>query len=380
MGCGVVLGRARVEDGGLRGAAMRSEKIIETLQTLLDCIMEGGRDAIEGAKSVLRTLKELLEDGLISKHEYDQQEEKEVQQLLLHARKQGHGAKTTELEATSTGREGTNTAAMVTEAEGSRSTRLAEVARQEGEGRSSKKEVEVVARSEARPNVRRDDRGTITITRTTTRRDGSGGGGVSDEGKRRREEYERRRREEEREVIGGREKRRRERSRESWDDVGRVEVWRLPKTINPGGVKAMFRGVGTVTEAVVHTQDGSPKARATVTFADSSQAERAVRTMHGKLIEGIGNIGVKMLAPENGGVRRSPSPPKKPSGRSPTKERDSYAPAGPPSRNDSRYDWGGYSWYDYDPRDPRSDSRDPRRDLRFSRDPRYDWRKDSRYR
>ena len=37
--------------------------------------MEGGRDAIEGAKSVLRTLKELLEDGLISKHEYDQQEE-----------------------------------------------------------------------------------------------------------------------------------------------------------------------------------------------------------------------------------------------------------------------------------------------------------------
>ena len=359
---------------------MRSEKIIETLQTLLDCIMEGGRDAIEGAKSVLRTLKELLEDGLISKHEYDQQEEKEVQQLLLHARKQGHGAKTTELEATSTGREGTNTAAMVTEAEGSRSTRLAEVARQEGEGRSSKKEVEVVARSEARPNVRRDDRGTITITRTTTRRDGSGGGGVSDEGKRRREEYERHRREEEREVIGGREKRRRERSRESWDDVGRVEVWRLPKTINPGGVKAMFRGVGTVTEAVVHTQDGSPKARATVTFADSSQAERAVRTMHGKLIEGIGNIGVKMLAPENGGVRRSPSPPKKPSGRSPTKERDSYAPAGPPSRNDSRYDWGGYSWYDYDPRDPRSDSRDPRRDLRFSRDPRYDWRKDSRYR
>jgi len=124
---------------------------------------------------------------------------------------------------------------MVTEAEGSRSTRLAEVARQEGEGRSSKKEVEVVARSEARPNVRRDDRGTITITRTTTRRDGSGGGGVSDEGKRRREEYERHRREEEREVIGGREKRRRERSRESWDDVGRVEVWRLPKTINPGG-------------------------------------------------------------------------------------------------------------------------------------------------
>ena len=166
------------------------------------------------------------------------------------------------------------------------------------------------------------------------------------------------------------------------DDVGRrrVEVWRLPKTINPGGVKAMFRGVGTVTEAVVHTQDGSPKARATVTFADAREAERAVRTMHGKLIEGIGNIGVKMLAPENGGVRRSPSPPKKPSGRSPTKERDSYAPAGPPSRNDSRYDWGGYSWYDYDPRDPRSDSRDPRRDLRFSRDPRYDWRKDSRYR
>ena len=142
----------------------------------------------------------------------------------------------------------------------------------------------------------------------------------------------------------------------------------------------MFRGVGTVTEAVVHQDPKDPKARATVTFADSSQAERAVSTMHGKLIEGIGNIGVKMLAPENGGVRRSPSPPKKPSGRSPTKERDSYAPAGPPSRNDSRYDWGGYSWYDYDPRDPRSDSRDPRRDLRFSRDPRYDWRKDSRYR
>ena len=165
------------------------------------------------------------------------------------------------------------------------------------------------------------------------------------------------------------------------DDVGRrVEVWRLTKTIDAREVKEMFRGVGTVTEAVVHTQDGSPKARATVTFADAREAERAVRTMHGKLIEGIGNIGVKMLAPENGGVRRSPSPPKKPSGRSPTKERDSYAPAGPPSRNDSRYDWGGYSWYDYDPRDPRSDSRDPRRDLRFSRDPRYDWRKDSRYR
>ena len=309
--------------------------------------MEGGRDAIEGAKSVLRTLKELLEDGLISKQEFEEQKKKEVQGALEHARKGAMATVTPE--ATSTGQ----------------STRLAEVARQEGEGRSSKKEVEVVARSEARPNVRRDDRG----------------GGVSDEGKRRREEYERHRREEEREVIGGREKRRRERSRGSWDDVGRVEVWRLPKTINAGGVKEMFRGVGTVTEAVVHTQDPKdPKARATVTFADSSQAERAVRKMHGKLIEGIGNIGVKWIAPENGGVRRSPSPPKKPSGRSPTKERHSYAPAGPPSRNDSRYDWGGYSWYDYDPRDPRSDSRDPRRDLRFSRDPRYDWRKDSRYR
>ena len=126
-------------------------------------------------------------------------------------------------------------------------------------------------------------------SRTTTRRDGCGGGGVSDEGKRRREEYERHRREEEREVIGGRETRRRERLRGSWDDVGRVQVWRLPKTIDAREVKEIFRGVGTVTEAVVHTQDGSPKARATVTFADSSQAERAVRKMHGKLIEGIGD-------------------------------------------------------------------------------------------
>ena len=259
--------------------------------------MEGGRDAIEGAKSVLRTLKELLEDGLISKQEFEEQKKKEVQGALEHARKGAMATVTPE--ATSTGQ----------------STRLAEVARQEGEGRSSKKEVEVVARSEARPNVRRDDRG----------------GGVSDEGKRRREEYERHRREEEREVIGGREKRRRERSRGSWDEVGRVEVWRLPKAINAGGVKAMFRVVGTVTEAVVHTQDGSPKARATVTFADSSQAERAVRKMHGKLIEGIGNIGVKMLAPENG----------------------------------------------YEPRyEPRYDSRDRRYD---SRDPRYDSRYDSRY-
>ena len=241
--------------------------------------MEGGRDAIEGAKSVLRTLKELLEDGLISKQEFEEQKKKEVQGALEHARKGAMATVTPE--ATSTGQ----------------STRLAEVARQEGEGRSSKKEVEVVARSEARPNVRRDDRG----------------GGVSDEGKRRREEYERHRREEEREVIGGREKRRRERSRGSWDDVGRrrVEVWRLPKTINPGGVKAMFRGVGTVTEAVVHTQDPKdPKARATVTFTDAREAERAVSTMHAKLIEGIGHIGVKMLAPENGGVRRSPPPPK----------------------------------------------------------------------
>ena len=149
--------------------------------------MEGGRDAIEGAKSVLRTLKELLEDGLISKEEFEREKEKELKHALEHARK-GVTATVTP-EATSTGQ----------------STRLAEVARQEG---SSKKEVEVVARS---------------------RRDGSGGGGVSDEGKRRREE--------EREVIGGREKRRRERSRGSWDDVGRrrVEVWRLPKTINPGG-------------------------------------------------------------------------------------------------------------------------------------------------
>ncbi|WZN60921.1 AP2-like ethylene-responsive transcription factor [Chloropicon roscoffensis] len=94
------------------------------------------------------------------------------------------------------------------------------------------------------------------------------------------------------------------------DDVGRVEVWRLTKTIDAREVKEMFRGVGTVTEAVVHTQDGSPKARATVTFRDARQAERAVRTMHGKLIEGIGNIGVKMLAPVKEGVRSSPPPPK----------------------------------------------------------------------
>ncbi|WZN62977.1 hypothetical protein HKI87_06g45220 [Chloropicon roscoffensis] len=82
------------------------------------------------------------------------------------------------------------------------------------------------------------------------------------------------------------------------DDVGRVEVWRLPKTIDAREMKEMFRRAGTVTEAVVHIQDGSPKARATVTFADSSQAQRAVSTMHGKLIEGIGNIGVKMLTPD----------------------------------------------------------------------------------
>ena len=94
------------------------------------------------------------------------------------------------------------------------------------------------------------------------------------------------------------------------DDVGRVEVWRLPKTIDAREVKEMFRRAGTVIEAVVHIQDGSPKARATVTFADSSQAERAVSTMHGKLIEGIGNIGVKMLAPVKEGVRSSPPPPK----------------------------------------------------------------------
>ena len=67
----------------------------------------------------------------------------------------------------------------------------------------------------------------------------------------------------------------------------------------------MFRGVGTVTEAVVHQDPKDPKARATVTFADSSQAERAVSTMHGKLIEGIGNIGVKMLTPDKEGVRKS---------------------------------------------------------------------------
>ena len=89
------------------------------------------------------------------------------------------------------------------------------------------------------------------------------------------------------------------------DDVGRVvEVWRLTKTIDAREVKEMFCGVGTVTEAVVHTQDGSPKARATVTFADSSQAQRAVSTMHGKLIEGIGNIGVKMLTPDKSKKRK----------------------------------------------------------------------------
>ena len=59
VGCGVVLGRARVEDGGLRGAAMRSEKIIETLQTL----------------------KELLDDGLITElteQEYEAYRRKEI--------------------------------------------------------------------------------------------------------------------------------------------------------------------------------------------------------------------------------------------------------------------------------------------------------------
>ena len=80
----------------------------------------------------------------------------------------------------------------------------------------------------------------------------------------------------------------------SWKSRSEVEVY-----------DKMFRGAGWVTEAVVHTQDGSSKARATVTFVDSSQAERAVSTMHGKLIEGIGNIGVKMLTPDKEGVRKS---------------------------------------------------------------------------
>ena len=282
---------------------MRSEKIIETLQTL----------------------KELLDDGLITElteQEYEAYRRKEID-LWVQRQRQSEG-------------EGGDRGQAPNAAEGTSSGRG-----REGSGQGSDT---LLGARVTTCSARRGSEGVAA--------ERSGAGPKASEG------------------------------RHDDDDVGRrrVEVWRLPKTINPGGVKAMFRGVGTVTEAVVHTQDGSPKARATVTFADSSQAERAVRTMHGKLIEGIGNIGVKMLAPENGGVRRSPSPPKKPSGRSPTKERDSYAPAGPPSRNDSRYDWGGYSWYDYDPRDPRSDSRDPRRDLRFSRDPRYDWRKDSRYR
>ena len=86
------------------------------------------------------------------------------------------------------------------------------------------------------------------------------------------------------------------------DDVGRrVEVWRLTKTIDAREVKEMFRGVGTVTEAVVNLYPtrwvGIPfEARATVTFADSSQAERAVRKMRHaiKQVKGIG-IGI---APE----------------------------------------------------------------------------------
>ena len=71
VGCGVVLGRARVEDGGLRGAAMRSEKIIETLQTL----------------------KELLDDGLITElteQEYEAYRRKEID-LWVQRQRQSEG-------------------------------------------------------------------------------------------------------------------------------------------------------------------------------------------------------------------------------------------------------------------------------------------------
>ena len=71
MGCGVVLGRAQVEDGGLRGAAMRSEKIIETLQTL----------------------KELLDDGLITElteQEYEAYRRKEID-LWVQRQRQSEG-------------------------------------------------------------------------------------------------------------------------------------------------------------------------------------------------------------------------------------------------------------------------------------------------
>ena len=60
MGCGgtVVLGRAQVEEGGLRGAAMGSQKIKETLQTL----------------------KELLDDGLITEQEYEDEKREALKQ------------------------------------------------------------------------------------------------------------------------------------------------------------------------------------------------------------------------------------------------------------------------------------------------------------
>ena len=231
VGCGgeVVLGRAQVEDGGLRGAAMGSEKIKETLQTL----------------------KELLDDGLITEQEYED-EKREALKLWRKRQSEGEG-----------GDRGQAPDAVV----GTSSGRGREVS-----GQGSDTQLVATAATSSAP------RGSEGVAA-----DRSGAGPKASEG------------------------------RHDDDDVGRrrVEVWRLPKTINPGGVKAMFRGVGTVTEAVVHTQDPKdPKARATVTFTDAREAERAVSTMHAKLIEGIGHIGVKMLAPENGGVRRSPPPPK----------------------------------------------------------------------
>ena len=155
VGCGgtVVLGRAQVEEGGLRGAAMGSQKIKETLQTL----------------------KELLDDGLITEQEY----EGEKREALKQWRK-----KQTEGEG---GDRGQAPDAVV----GTSSGRGREVS-----GQGSDTQLVATAATSSAP------RGSEGVAA-----DRSGAGPKASEG------------------------------RHDDDDVGRrrVEVWRLPKTINPGG-------------------------------------------------------------------------------------------------------------------------------------------------
>lgn len=72
------------------------------------------------------------------------------------------------------------------------------------------------------------------------------------------------------------------------EEKNKLYVGNLPYTVTDENLKEMFSSIGEITEAVVISDKFSNRSKGFgfVTFADDASAEKAIKEMNGKDVEG----------------------------------------------------------------------------------------------